>query len=1589
MDDTGDSRIRQGIAGGLRSGRQHRRGWGILAAGVVTALVAATVGGGAALAAADDTTEAEGLLLSGGGLVNLDSVVNLAGAYTDNPPGGALNQPINLSALGLVDLGLGVQLFGGNNVLNLGAVGQYSSSNATTAYASSGAVGNDGAIVVGSGAPTTLNLTPTLNALSLQTVVSQLQLELDGVAASATSTRALGTSTTTSTYQIVGGQLVLQSPALVTLLNGLSGQLATTSANVNALAGAGGTIDTTVGGLTTGLASALNTVLGGVVTLPTPTVSTSLNVDLGAALNTVRATPLTSGPVQIDLSDGTVRIDLDAITALDGPTVAPNTEVISQVVASGVLATALSNILTVQFPGLLQSAINAQLISTAFNIQLSSPLEIQLGILAPVNVGTLNVQINGNVGSLLGVPGAGTPVVTTTGSTLLPPLGLDPSVLLTPVTNYVLATVMPAVNTVVQAAFNGPALATAISTVASNLLAAMTPVLNTVAQVVQVTVNVQQAGDFRNPNGLDGPPAFTQRAASIVVAPTAPGGLIRLNLASATVRAAVLLPPTGLAMAPTRGPVTGGTPVVISGTNLGTVTGISFGGVPAAGFTYDPVGGTISTTAPPQAAPGPQTVTVTNPDGSDTSLTFDYFPVTVVDTIDPDFGSTAGGNTITLTGVCFTGATEVQFGGVSGTNLTVVDDTELTVVVPAGTAGIVDMTVVNPTECGDLTIPGAYTYVAPGAPLLTSITPPRGTELGGTTVTIIGVNFDDATAVTFGGVDAGPFTIVSDTEITATTPAHAPGVVDVVVTNPAGDSAAIDYEYFDVTDISGVAPSSGPLAGGNTVVITGTCFTGATAVFFGPNPSIPFTVDSATQITATVPAGTVGAADVTVLGAGDCGIATAPAAYEYIAPPVITSVTPTQGPETGGTLVTLTGTGFLGTTAVLFDGTPGTGMTVVSDTEITVMTPAETPGTATVMVDHPGGDVVAGPFVFLNVPTISGIAPAQGPEDGGTTVVITGEGFTGTTDVTFDGVPVTYVVDSDTQITVTTPPHAVGTVPVVVVHPNGNAGTTFTYVEGTEVTGVTPTAGPDAGGNTVTITGVCFTGATNVLFGAVPATSFAVVSDTEITATAPAGTGVVNVTVVGAAACGTDSLPNAYQYVAPPVVTSMAPTDGPETGGTVVVIQGSGFSGWTTGVLFDTTPGTDLVVLSDTAIQVTAPAHLPGIVPVTVQHVGGNVFAGPFEFLNVPTISGLTPPQGPEDGGTVVVIAGEGFTGATGVTFDGVAAASFVVDNDGQITVVTPPHVPGTVPVVVQHPNGNAAATFAYVAGTEVSTVTPPGGPEVGGTVVTIVGQCFTGATNVLFGTTPATSFSVVSDTQITAVAPAGVGIVDVTIVGAPACGTDVLPGGFEYTDDPVIGTISPDWGPRTGGTVVTITGANLGGVTRVTFNGVAGTGLTVVDDTELVVTTPAGAIGEATIVLTGPTGASRPGMFMYVPVTSITGIDPATGPTGGGTSVTLQGACFAGASQVLFGSTPAAFRVVNGTTIVATAPASSTTGAVNVTVVGSDTCGSATLSNAFTYRAGAALAATGGGDATGVVLAGGLLLLLGASIVVLRRRRA
>jgi len=232
-------------------------------------------------------------------------------------------------------------------------------------------------------------------------------------------------------------------------------------------------------------------------------------------------------------------------------------------------------------------------------------------------------------------------------------------------------------------------------------------------------------------------------------------------------------------------------------------------------------------------------------------------------------------------------------------------------------------------------------------PVVTSVSPSVGPAAGGATVTLTGANFTGATSVRFGKAEATGVTVDSARSITATSPPGV-GAVDVTVTTPSGTSptgSSDRYSYQARPTVTKLAVSSGPAAGGTSVTITGTEFTGATNVSFGGASATHFTVSSPTSITAVSPSAVAGTVDVTVTNTAGPSAATSKDHFKYV--PTVEGVAPGAGSTLGGSSVTVTGGGFLlGSTATSFKFGTVKAKTVqcASTTTCTVVVPAHEAG---------------------------------------------------------------------------------------------------------------------------------------------------------------------------------------------------------------------------------------------------------------------------------------------------------------------------------------------------------------------------------------------------------------------------------------------------------------------------------------------------------------------------------------------------------------------------------------------------------------------------------------------------------------------
>ena len=887
--------------------------------------------------------------------------------------------------------------------------------------------------------------------------------------------------------------------------------------------------------------------------------------------------------------------------------------------------------------------------------------------------------------------------------------------------------------------------------------------------------------------------------------------------------------------------------------------------------------------------------------------------------VSPIAGPAAGGSLVTITGIGFNGVTAVQFGGTNATSYSVTNSTQIVAVAPAKSVGTVDITVTNPANTSAISSADQFTYEA--VPTVTSLSPTSGAFVGGTSVTITGTNLTGATAVDFGVLAATAYTVNSSTSITATSPAVAFATsVDVTVTTPvatSATSAADQFTYNPVPFVTGVSPNTGNTAGGTSVTITGTGLTGASAVKFGTVSAINYTVNSATSISVTSPAGSAGPVDVTVSVPGGTSATSSADQFTYEAVPTVTVVSPITALIAGGVTVAITGTNFTGVSGVMFGATAATNYTFNSATSITATAPGGSAGTVDITVTTPAGTSAtssADQFSYYTNPSWSQASPPTNPTarqgaaeayDSGTgqTVLFGGGNAADTTDLTD-----TWAWNGTTWSELATGGPVAAQEDAMAYDPatsqlllfegwttSGDIGDTWAWNSTTSTWTEVATTGPAARNGASMVYDLA--ASQLILFGGQNGTTR--YNDTWKW-TGSAWSQIDDAGDPGCTIACTSSPSGRY-----------IPAAAYDPATTQVVL----FGGNNGNYLNDTWTwnGTTWAQQSPVTSPVIRNGASMAYDPATNQLIlfGGNNGSTYYNDTWYWT------------GSTWVQISDAGDAGCT-----------ITCTNSPNVRTVEPMvYDTATGQVVLfggQTTSGAVLADTWLMGAPTVTALSPSSGLPAGGTTVVITGTSFTGAPAtgaVMFGSTAATAYTVNSSTQITATSPAGtLGTVDVTVTTPDGTSTTSVLDQFTYQLAPTVTAVSPGAGLPAGGTAVTIAGTGFTGATAIKFGAVSAPNPIVVSSSEIVVVSPAGPAGlvDVTATTSSGTSATSPAdQFTYESPPSLTRISPPTGTPSGGTSVTITGTGFTAASGVKFGSIAASSYTVNSSTqITAVSPA-------------------------------------------------------------------
>jgi hypothetical protein len=670
----------------------------------------------------------------------------------------------------------------------------------------------------------------------------------------------------------------------------------------------------------------------------------------------------------------------------------------------------------------------------------------------------------------------------------------------------------------------------------------------------------------------------------------------------------------------------------------------------------------------------------------------------------------------------------------------------------------------------------------------------------------------------------------------------------------------------------------GPLSG--TVTITGTGFiVGNTMVKIGSADAVAANVISATSATVSVPVGTAGT--TVALWVTTPGGTYTDATYTYVPVPTITNLSPASGPLVGGTLLTITGTGYIaGATAVTVGGT-GVAIATISGTSITAMSPVRsTTGAVSVIVSTPGGTSTDATYTYEPVPTVESL---QGPLSG--TVTITGTGFIlGSTTVKFGtGAAVTANVTNNTSATVDVPvgPSSGTVVALTVITPGGTSvdNSFYTYVFSETLTYTSTEANqtftaPSAGTVTALVAGsngrgsggASITGTFSVAAGEVltivvgsggstyaggtagngmisGSGGYSAVFLTTANANAsgkPTAKGPTGILILagggGGAAGGPEILGGAggewNSAITPCSIGSNGNSNGGQGGQTTnqagdgiaggggaqfqgeLTGGGGGYYGGGRSTGFGSGGGGGSSYVNTQVYNIANNGKNFGSGQVLITFTDGIIAA--------PTVSGISPANGPYTGGNTVIITGTGFTENSTVTIgDGLATSVVFNASDGTLTVVVPATpVTGVVSVNVSSTDGGKSANnnlYTYNPAPTITGLSRPGGPVTNNAPLIISGTNLAGVTAVQFGAVSVSALTDITDSAFTVVppdvaAPTTVSLSITTINNGPATYST------QFTYGVAVASMSTYIGVKVNNVPLTITGTGFHGVTNVYF---------------------------------------------------------------------------------------------------------------------------------------------------------------------------
>ncbi len=508
--------------------------------------------------------------------------------------------------------------------------------------------------------------------------------------------------------------------------------------------------------------------------------------------------------------------------------------------------------------------------------------------------------------------------------------------------------------------------------------------------------------------------------------------------------------------------------------------------------------------------------------------------------------------------------------------------------------------------------------------------------------------------------------------------------------------------------VDGVSPAKGKASGGDTVTILGAGFGFDAKVMFDESEALNIFVLGDDRINVTTPPHAPGLARVTVFQADGEEVAVLEEGYLYYNDVVVSEIVPAEGPATGGTPVTVKGTGFTEGTKLLFGEQLAINTEFVDDSTILALTPTGMPGEVDVFVSNSLGLArLKDGFLYTAPPMVTKVSPVAGPSAGGQLTVIEGAGFVEPLEVRFGNVtaPVAELVHTGI-LHVTSPPHEAGAVDLWIVTPHGSTVVDDGYVfydelpSGVEILNLVPHSGSVLGGTKVVVTAtelgtsldtkVRFNGALGEVLSVDPVTQSAVV-----VTPASVDAGWVDVEIQSPE--GSAVSEGAFNYVDDLAIAEIKPNYGSADGGTEITVIGTGFQP-DAEIFIDALPATGVEFVSENELRAMTPPGSPGFAHVKVaQGVQYTLLLNGFFYTSGGMdLYVITPDKGSIAGGTFVDVLGIGFAEDAEVYVGGKLASHTTFIDPTRLTARLPAGDVGTVDVQVVSLAGTALLENSY-----------------------------------------------------------------------------------------------------------------------------------------------------------------------------------------------------------------------------------------------------------------------------------------------------